>query len=149
MPTRDLIENCGLCDPSLGPLVSRSRHWLLVVNLNQNLLGKTFLVLRRHLVAVSELSGPEWVELHEQLACATKALSQAFGPVHFNYAFLQNQDRHIHLHLIPRYDGPVRFGGCVFEDPDYPAHYSVPAPQNRVPEETLARIAGEIRIHLE
>jgi diadenosine tetraphosphate (Ap4A) HIT family hydrolase len=33
----------------------------------------------------------------------TIALDQAFQPDHYNYAFLQNQDRHVHLHVFPRY----------------------------------------------
>jgi diadenosine tetraphosphate (Ap4A) HIT family hydrolase len=33
----------------------------------------------------------------------TERLRRAFAPDHFNYAFLQNQDRHVHQHVIPRY----------------------------------------------
>jgi diadenosine tetraphosphate (Ap4A) HIT family hydrolase len=77
---------------------------------------------------VSLLSPAEWADLHTQLAHATHTISLAFQPDHFNYAFLQNQDRHIHFHIIPRYRAPRVFGGDTFIDPDYPSHYAVPAP---------------------
>ncbi len=119
---------CALCDRNLAPVLAESDYWRLVLNRNQNFLGKCFLTLNRHLEAVSQLSPLEWMDLHRQLILVTQVLTVAFQPDHFNYAFLQNQDRHVHLHLIPRYAGPRTFAGIVFEDPDYPAHYSVPAP---------------------
>lgn len=95
---------CGLCAPSLGPIVMESTSWKLIVNLNQNLLGKCFLTLNRHAESVSDLSETEWIDLHRQLKRTTKALTEAFAPAHFNYAFLQNQDKHVHFHVIP----PIR-----------------------------------------
>ena len=49
-------------------------------------------------------------------ACAghTERLRRAFAPDHFNYAFLQNQNRHVHLHVIPRYATDLRCTGPAF-----------------------------------
>lgn len=92
---------CALRDPGLAPILAEGSHWRLVLNHNQNLPGKCFLVVRRHVESVPELTTGEWQQLHRQMAGATTAL--AFAPDHFNDAFLQNQDRHMHLHIIPRY----------------------------------------------
>jgi hypothetical protein len=54
----------------------------------------------------SALWAAEWLELHTQVQ-PTEQLSSAFAPDHFNYAFLQNHDRHVHLHVIPRYAAPA------------------------------------------
>jgi diadenosine tetraphosphate (Ap4A) HIT family hydrolase len=126
------MQHCSLCDPTLGPVLSESTHWRLVLNHNQNLLGKCFLVLHRHPEAVPQLTAEEWLQLHQQLGQTTAMLTAAFVPDHFNYAFLQNQDRHIHLHIIPRYRESRQFAGLVFEDADYPGHYTVPAPVRRL-----------------
>jgi diadenosine tetraphosphate (Ap4A) HIT family hydrolase len=139
-----MIE-CALCDRALAPVLAESDYWRLVLNRNQNLLGKCFLVLSRHLEAVSQLSPLEWMDLHRQLIRATQALTAAFQPDHFNYAFLQNQDRHVHLHLIPRYAGPRIFAGLVFEDLDYPAHYSVPALVRHLTLAQFALLADMVR----
>ena len=119
-------ESCSLCSATLAPVIAESEYWRLILNHNQNLLGKCFLVLRRHLEAVSELTLGEWTDLHGQIARTTQALNAALAPDHFNYAFLQNQDRHVHLHIIPRYANSRIFAGVTFEDQDYPGHYAVP-----------------------
>ena len=62
----------------------------------------------------------------------TTALDKAFRPDHYNYAFLQNQDRHVHLHVFPRYASARRIGGAEFTDADYPDHDRVPSPMRTV-----------------
>jgi len=99
-----------------------------VLNHNQNLLGKCFLAMRRHVEELHNITEDEWLELRWKITAATNALALAFAPDHFNYAFLQNQDRHVHLHVIPRYASARTFAGRQFEAPDYPDHYAVPTP---------------------
>lgn len=112
---------CGLCRDDLGPVLRESEHWRLVLNRNQNLLGKSFLALRRHCESVAELTDEEWSSLRGELAAAADLLSRGLAPDHFNYAFLQNIDRHVHLHVIPRYASSREFGGRVFVDEDFPS----------------------------
>lgn len=122
---------------------------MLILNHNQNLLGKCFLALNRHLEAVTALTTEEWLDLQVQLRRATAMLISAFQPDHFNYAFLQNQDRHVHLHIMPRYAAPRTFGGSTFIDPDYPSHYAVPAPVHRLPTGQFAALAGYLQQRLQ
>lgn len=131
---------CSLCGPSLTPGVDESQLWQVRVNLNQNLLGKLIIVLKRHEEKVVRLSGDEWTELHRQIDGMPARLQAAFEPDHFNYSFLQNQDRHVRLHVIPRYAGPRTVAGVEFDDPDYPHHYAVPGPERRVAREVLEQI---------
>jgi len=102
-------------------------------------------VLRRHQEAVPDVTAAEWAELQRELARATRALAATFRPDHVNYAFLQNQDRHVHLHIIPRYASPRSFGVQVFADPDYPGHYAVPSPARRLAPPELAGLTAALR----
>jgi diadenosine tetraphosphate (Ap4A) HIT family hydrolase len=72
-------------------------------------------------------------------------LTAALQPDHFNYAFLQNQDRQVHLHVIPRYATSRSCAGETFEDPDYPDHYRVPAAPRNVSKEQVALLVEAIR----
>lgn len=119
---------CALCDPVLGPGLCGSGHWKLVLNHNQELLGKCFLASRRHDEAVSELTLEAWQDLHRQIRLTTVALDSVFSPDHGNHVFLQSQDRHVHLHIVPRYAGERRFAGLSFGDPGYPGHHRVDGP---------------------
>ena len=138
--------DCPLCRSDLGPVIAASAYWRLVLNHNQNILGKCFLVSRRHLEAVSDLTLEEWIDLRSQVQQATRLIVTAFQPDHFNYAFLQNQDRHVHLHVIPRYAALREFDGLTFDDPDYPDHYTVPSPARRLPDRQLTALADELRL---
>jgi diadenosine tetraphosphate (Ap4A) HIT family hydrolase len=138
-------ERCALCSADLAPILAESGYWRLALNRNQNLLGKCFWALRRHAEGVPELSMAEWLDLHQQLAYTARALALAFAPDHFNYAFLQNQDRHAHCHVIARYASVRTFAGLSFEDPDYPDHYAVPAPARHLTPAVMAVLAQDLR----
>jgi diadenosine tetraphosphate (Ap4A) HIT family hydrolase len=116
--------DCVLCRRSVDlPVVRESELWLTVVNRNQNLLGKTFIALRRHEEHVVGLTPAEWADLREEARWVTERVREAFAPDHFNYSFLMNLDRHVHLHVIPRYVDTRELAGVTFADPDYPDAY--------------------------
>ena len=135
---------CALCEARLQtPVIRETDCWRIALNRNQNLLGKTMIVLSRHEEAVTALSPREWRELHAEVVWLTHRLEAAFSPDHFNHAFLQNADRHVHLHVIPRYAERRRFDGDEFTDPDYPIHYT-PGVERRLDADAYAAIAAAI-----
>ena len=73
------MNTCPLCRATLAPRITESTYWQLILNYNQNLLGKCFLVLRRHLEYVPHLTLPEWTDLYEQLGRTTFMLDHAFS----------------------------------------------------------------------
>lgn len=105
--------------PSPESVVEEGADWLLAVNRNQNLLGKTMLVLRRPCSAVADVDAAEWTSLHAELARVTRALQQLFRLDQMNYAFLMNMDAQVHLHVIPRYAAPRMWSGDEFTDPNW------------------------------
>lgn len=125
-------------------MLDETALWQVRLNYNQNLLGKLLIALKRHEEQVTKLSTAEWLELHSQVQRCTERLRRAFAPDHFNYAFLQNQDRHVHLHVIPRYATPRNISGLVFEDPDYPDHYA-PGRERRVSPDVLDALAQSLK----
>lgn len=136
---------CSLCAADLGPLLADSEHWRLVLNWNQDLLGKCFLASKRHVESAMLLTDVEWTELHGEARAATRRLADAFQPDHFNYVFLQNQDRHVHLHVIPRYAEPRLFDGEAFDDPAYPGHYPVPGFPRMLNADKLGTLAQRLQ----
>lgn len=139
------MESCTLCSPTLEPILAEHQHWRLVLNHNQRFLGACFWALRRHIETITALTPEEWAELHPLLIRTTQALTKNFQPDHFNYVFLQNQDRHVHMHIYPRYAQPRLFAGQTFDDPDYPSHYTVPGPSRRLLAEQQEAIARALR----
>jgi diadenosine tetraphosphate (Ap4A) HIT family hydrolase len=140
-----MAMDCVLCSDDLRPIMDVSAAWRLVLNRNQNLVGKSMLVTRRHVEAVDQLSAEEWTDLRHQLGRITAALKLVTQPDHFNFAFLQNQDRHVHLHVIPRYAHARLLGRLHVEDPDYPDHYAVPAPDCPLEPDQQDQLVGQLR----
>jgi diadenosine tetraphosphate (Ap4A) HIT family hydrolase len=93
-------------------VIEERPSWTLAVNRNQDLLGKTMLVLRRHCDAVIDIAADEWVLLRDELRRIVPALDRLFHPDQFNFALLMNLDSHVPLHVVPRYRSR-RGGGTI------------------------------------
>jgi diadenosine tetraphosphate (Ap4A) HIT family hydrolase len=142
-----MTQELHLGGVTLAPetIIEHGALWTVALNRNQNLLGKVMLVVNRPLEQVILLREDEWTDLRRQMRRVTLALTAAFQPDHFNYAFLQNQDRQVHLHVIPRYAASRSFAGETFEDLDYPDHYHVPATPRMLTKEQLVMLSETIR----
>ena len=103
------------------------------------------LVVNRPLEQVILLREDKWTALRRQMRRVTLALTVAFQPDHFNYAFLQNQDRQVHLQVIPRYAASRTFVGETFDDTDYPDHYHVPATPRHLSQEHRVALVATIQ----
>jgi len=112
-----LLPMTIVLDPA--SVIAERRHWTLAVNRNQNLLGKTMLVLQRPCLAVADLDTTEWAALRVEIGRVTDALRSLFEPDQFNYAFLMNVDAQVHLHVIPRYASPRTWRGREFTDENW------------------------------
>ncbi len=145
----DRVADCFACRATFTtPVIRESAHWRTVVNRNQNLLGKTFIVLKRHEEQVSRLADPEWRELLVELSWVTERVRNAFAPDHFNYSFLMNADPHLHLHVIPRYVESRYLAGVEFVDAHYPSAYTDPPTASEISSPEVitavrAALAGE------
>lgn len=104
-----------------GTVIGQGDLWTLVVNRNQNLLGRAIVALNRTCRDVRDLTTAEWNSLRDEVGRVTYALDTLFDPDHYNFAFLMNVDPHVHLHVIPRYAEPRTWRRLTFRDIDYGA----------------------------
>lgn len=80
-----------------------------------------------------DLVMPEW----------DSAIKQLFSHDIANLACLCNEAKHLHWHLIPRYNSPRRLYDIDFIDPNPKGNYS-PYHKQRINEETLLKIKDDI-----
>ena len=133
------------------PLFATDR-WAVVLYRNQTYLGRCLVYLRtRPLPDLLELTGEERDELWDVVLPRLKrALDAAFAPDRLNYAHLANRKRHVHWHVVPRYDTvPMRmFAGATFFD-TRPGQIFRTKARGKVGREVRRAIAAEIVSHLD
>jgi diadenosine tetraphosphate (Ap4A) HIT family hydrolase len=127
-------------------VIEERPSWTLAINLNQDLLGKSMLVLRRHCTAVIDIAPDEWVALRYELRRLVPALDRLFEPDQFNIAFLMNLDAQVHLHVVPRYASARCWLDRTFTDPHWGE--AVGREQQPLPPSELQLRADEIRAQL-
>ena len=130
--------SCILCQPLEEHEVFATDLWRVVVNLNQNKLGKLMVCLVRHDEDICALTDAELLELWNVIRKTRVIIDSLFRPDHYNYSFLMNLDAHVHLHIIPRYETPRVFEGADFHDSDDIA-------ENRLGREAHNRLLQSLR----
>ena len=96
-------------------LVTRSPQSKLWLSKNQTYAGHCALVfLGRHVERLDELEPPEHAAFLGDLTAALRAVRRAFAPDHVNVEMLGNVVRHLHVHIVPRYEDDPRWGHPIW-----------------------------------
>ena len=97
--------------------IKEYQHWTVYVHENQSYLGRCVIACQR--AEADDLANATQEELLEFLRVIGElknALRKAFQTDWFNYSFLGNEWRHLHCHLVPRYQAERAFEGVIFKD---------------------------------
>ena len=98
--------------------------WSIQVHEYQNYIGRCIVWCKRpDALDLTEATPAERDELLVVLKDLRQAITKAFQPDWFNYAFLGNETRHLHGHFIPRYAKSREFMGVKFEDKRWGHNY--------------------------
>jgi len=94
------------------------QHWFLILNHQQEFLGRCILILRQHKTDETELEIEEVLEKHAIYCQWHNAVKLAFGPDKINQSQLGNEEHlhkgHLHWHWVPRYRRPIVFKNMPF-----------------------------------
>src|SRR3989344_2132779 len=100
------------------------KYWEVNLHENQGHLGRCVVWCKRQeALDLTEATKEEYDELLIIIRELKTALTRAFQPNWFNYAFLGNETRHLHCHIIPRYSSLRVFEGITFEDKKWGHNY--------------------------
>ncbi len=124
--------------------IKTERYWKIGLHTNQAYLGRSVIVLNRHLEDYFDTTEEEQKEFNNIAKNLRNVLKNTFGAEMINYSSLGNEVRHVHWHLIPRYSKPVVFEGITFEDKRWGKNYS-PYEDLLIPKATLYDIRDEIK----
>lgn len=84
---------------------------VVLLNHNQSFSGRCLFIYKRHFEDVTALSYGDFAAFNTDLLTVAKAIKSVFSPTLVNIGMFGNKIRHLHWHLIPRYEGDSNWGG--------------------------------------
>lgn len=101
--------------------------------------GRCVVAYRAHVNELFELPDSELTLFMRDVARAARALKQAFGPHKINYGAYSDKLPHLHMHLVPKYEGGASWG-APFE--------MMPANKKLLPEAEYLSLITTLRAQL-
>ena len=130
-------------DHANGEIFSTA-HWSVVIRRKQVTPAALVLICKRHVESVGGLSSEEGADLPEAAKRLEQMLRAAFQPDKLNYLALMMVDRHLHFHVIPRYEREQTLHGYTFKDPNWggPPRLDAETPADDVVDAILRDLRG-------
>ena len=101
--------------------------------------GRCVVAYRNHVNELFELSDGELTVFMRDVAHAAKAIKTAFSPNKINYGAYSDKLPHLHVHLVPKYEGGAAWGS-PFE--------MMPANKKLLPEAEYLSLIATLKAHL-
>lgn len=79
--------------------------------------GRCIVAYKDHVKELFELSETDRNAFMADVCQAALAIQKAFSPDKINYGAYSDKLAHLHIHLVPKYDGQFEFGGTFEMNP--------------------------------
>jgi ATP adenylyltransferase len=133
----DELGRCIFCEPEAELLVARTDTSLVVLNRFPYSSGHLLVAPRRHVAEFGALDAAEAADVHALAAHALEALRSMYAPHGFNLGWNLGRaagagiEDHVHLHVVPRWNGDTSFMPVLADVKVLPEHLSVTAERLR------------------
>ena len=114
--------NCGYC--MRGELLDKFGIEICDLDVSQLILfkeqshpGRVIVAYKDHVSEIVNISDEERNRYMADVARAAKALHAAFHPKKVNYGAYGDTGCHLHMHLVPKYEGGDEWGGVFQMNP--------------------------------
>jgi len=149
----DEAHACVFCEaqssPGAGSLVLfRARHCYVILNLYPYNSGHLMVVPNRHIATLSAASHDERCEMMDLTRVAEQALTESYRPQGLNVGMNLGRSAgagivdHMHIHLVPRWNGDTNFMTVVGEVRVLPEDMVQTAERLRPVFERIAKASG-------
>jgi diadenosine tetraphosphate (Ap4A) HIT family hydrolase len=146
-----MTVKCEYCRTGgYGDLIEETPYWMIFLAPSQRFIGTCVVALKRQCQSLSELEDSEWDDFKFLVRKLETSLNETFHPDLYNWSCFKNAafrdddpTPEIHWHFIPRYQSEIKFGGLIFDDPDFGY---IPQPIPRIiPADVMEKIKLEIK----
>jgi ATP adenylyltransferase len=115
-------EGCVLCKCSIrcdSYVIEEGKSCFVMMNKYPYVSGHLMILPLRHIAKIEDLTGEERTEIFSLLDITVKVLKEAMNPDGFNIGMNLGKaagagiEEHIHVHVIPRWEGDTNFMSVV------------------------------------
>ena len=115
--------NCGYCMrgellDAFGIYICDLRVSSLILFKEQSKPGRVIVAYKDHVSELVNISEEERNLFMADVCRAANALHRAFNPKKVNYGAYGDTGCHLHMHLVPKYEGGDEWGGTFTMNPD-------------------------------
>ncbi len=116
-------QNCAYC--AKGELLDKFGIFVcdlevssLILFKEQSKKGRFIVAYKDHVSEIVNISAEERAKFMEDIAKVANAIHKAFSPNKINYGMYGDTGCHLHMHLVPKYEGGDEWGGTFQMNPD-------------------------------
>ncbi len=115
-------HNCGYCMrgdllEKFGIYICDLRVSSLILFKEQSKPGRVIVAYKDHVSEIVDISEEDRNAFFADVNQAAKALHKAFAPGKINYGAYGDTGCHLHMHLVPKYEGGDEWGGVFQMNP--------------------------------
>ncbi len=116
-------QNCAYCAKGelldkFGIFVCELEVSSLILFKEQSKKGRFIVAYKDHVSEIVNISAEERAKFMEDVAKAANAIHKAFSPNKVNYGMYGDTGCHLHMHLVPKYEGGDEWGGVFQMNPE-------------------------------
>lgn len=101
--------------------IYETKYWVWSLRPHQSTIGSGILSLKRLCSTFGELTVEEFSDLNNIIKVIEPVLKKTFNYDVLNYLMLMMVDKHVHYHILPRYENPKTIVGKLWVDENWPA----------------------------
>ena len=116
------MQNCGYCQKGellakFGIEICELSVSTLILFKEQSHPGRCIVAYKDHVSEIVNLTDEERNAFFADVNRAAKAIHKAFAPNKVNYGAYGDTGCHLHMHLVPKYEGGDEWGGVFQMNP--------------------------------
>lgn len=101
-------------------IIYETKHWVWSLRPEQTTIGSSIISLKRECYKLSDVTKEEFADYQKMVKIIEGSLKIAFNFSKINYLMLMMNDKHIHYHVIPRYNEDVLYDNKLWFDFGWP-----------------------------
>ena len=118
----ELDKRCGYCEKGerlysvMLPIVELPCS-VVYLNRNQEHRGRCIVAYKQHKTEYFQLEAEENAGFFADVSRVAMALQNVFAPQKINYATFGDLAPHVHVHIVPKYEGGTQWGTPFLDEP--------------------------------